>query len=68
MPKTYTVYGLYIRRASKTNDYVVGFYGAGSIAHFPTYDEAEIALEEAIDKAWEHHGDDFQNTIIRSLI
>ena len=68
MSKRYTEYGLYIRRASKTNDYVVGFYGAGPIAHFPTYEDAEAAVEHAIDQAWEFHGDDFQSVIIESLM
>ena len=68
MRKRYSEYGLYIRRASKTNDYVVGFYGAGPIAHFPTYEDAEDALEDAIERAWELHSDDFYDTIIEALI
>ena len=64
--KRYTEYGLYIRKAK--NDYVVGFVGAGAVAHFPTYDDAEYALNEAIDRAWEFYGDDFANTIIKSLV
>ena len=66
MKKRYTEYGLYIRKTK--DDYVVGFVGAGSVAHYPTYDDAERALENAIDAAWEIHGDGFTNTIIESLI
>jgi len=66
MKKRYVQFGLYIR---KTKDgYSVGFVGAGSVAHFPTYDDAERALENAIDAAWELHGDEFNNTIIEALI
>lgn len=68
MSKRYTEYGLYIRKTSKTDDYVVGFYGAGPIAHFPTYDDAERALEHAIDAVWEYHSDDIHDAIIESLI
>lgn len=68
MGKRYTEYGIYIRKASSTNDYVVGFYGAGPVAHFPTYDDAETAVESAIDQAWEFHGSDIQNVIIKSLV
>ena len=66
MKKRYVQFGLYIRRAKY--DYVVGFVGAGSVAHFPTYDDAERALENAIDQAWESHGDDFVDTIIKALV
>ena len=66
--KRYTEYGLYIRKASKTNDYVVGFYGAGPIAHYPTYEDAEAAINDAIDQAWEQHGSAMQSEIIESLI
>jgi len=68
MGKRYTEYGLYIRKASKTNDYVVGFYGAGPIAHFPTHEDAEDALNEAIEQAWEASSSDFNSVIIESLI
>lgn len=68
MAKRYTEYGLYIRKASKTDDYVVGFYDAGPVAHFPTYDDAEIAVNEAIDRAWSIHGGDVRTAIIESLI
>ena len=68
MAKRYTEYGLYIRKASKTDDYVVGFYGAGPIAHYPTYDDAEAAINDAIDQAWEQHGSAMQSEIIESLI
>ena len=68
MTKRYTEYGLYIRKASKTNDYVVGFYGAGPIAHYPTYEDAEAAINEALDQAWNLHGDVFQSSVIESLI
>ena len=68
MRKRYSEYGLYIRRASKTNDYVVGFYGAGPIAHFPTYEDAEDALNDAIERAWSTYGSDIHDAIIQSLI
>ena len=68
MSKRYTEYGLYIRKASKTNDYVVGFIGAGPIAHYPTYDDAETAINDAIDEAWTSHGDNFHDAIIKNLI
>ena len=66
MKKRYTEYGLYIRKAK--DDYVVGFVGAGPVAHYPTYDDAEKALEYAIDQAWESHGEDFTDTIIKGLV
>jgi len=68
MAKRYTEYGLYIRKASKTDDYVIGFYGAGPIAHYPTYEDAEAAINEALDQAWQQHGSAFQGSIIESLI
>ena len=68
MAKRYTEYGLYIRKASKTNDYVVGFYGAGPIAHYPTYEDAEAALDHAIDIVWDRHSGDIQDAIIESMI
>lgn len=68
MAKRYTEYGLYIRKASKTNDYVVGFYDAGPVMHFPTYEDAEAAINEAIDSAWDAHGGDVRTAIIKSLI
>ena len=64
--KRYTEYGLYIRKAK--DDYVVGYVGAGPIVHFPTYDDAERAVENAIDQAWEFHGEDFTGTVIKNLI
>jgi len=64
--KRYTEYGLYIRKAK--DDYVVGFVGSGPITHFATYDDAAWALDEAIDRAWEFHGEEFNDTIIKSLI
>jgi len=68
MGKRYTEYGLYIRKASKTDNYVVGFLGAGPITHYPTYEDAETAINEALDQAWTSYGDDFQNAVIESLI
>ena len=68
MAKRYTEYGLYIRKASKTNDYVVGFYGAGPIAHYPTYEDAEAALDHAIDIVWDRHSGNIQDAIIESMI
>ena len=64
--KRYTEYGLYIRKAK--DDYVVGYVGAGPVAHFPTYDDAERALEDAIDAAWDSHSTSFHDTVIASLI
>ena len=64
--KRYTDYGLYIRKAK--DDYVVGFVGAGPVSHFPTRDDAEQALNDAIDQAWTLHGSDMHDAIIESLI
>jgi len=64
--KRYTEYGLYIRKAK--DDYVVGYVGAGPVAHFPTYDDAERAVENAIDEAWASYGSDMHDAIIESLI
>ena len=64
--KRYTEYGLYIRKAK--DDYVVGYVGAGPVAHFPTYDDAERALEDAIDAAWDKHSIDFHDVVIQSLM
>ena len=67
--KRYIEYGLYIRKAPSTNDYVVGFVGAGPVGrHYPTRDDAEIALNSAIDAVWEDQGSDIHDVLIESLM